>query len=118
MAFDEQLANRIREKLSSLKAEFTEKKIFSGICFLVDDKMICGTHIEKSTGQSVLMCRISQEEAEKSLELPYVRPMDFTGRPMKGYVFVEEQGIETHHELEKWLKLCLAFNPLAKKSKK
>lgn len=118
MAFNEHQAQRIRDSLLLLNVEFSEKKMFGGICFLVDNKMICGTHIDKESGDSFLLCRISEDEGHKALELPYVQHMNFTGKPMKGYIFVTEAGIETKNELTKWLKLCLEFNPFAKKSKK
>lgn len=118
MAYDENQAQRIRENLSGMHVDFSEKKMFSGICFMVDEKMCCGTHIDKSTGQSLLLCRISEEEANKALEIPHVQPMNFTGKPMKGFIFVDELGLETQGDLQKWLNLCLEFNPLAKKSKK
>ena len=68
MAYDENQAQRIREVLTDLNSVFSEKKMFSGICFMVDEKMCCGTHIDKSSGQSLLLCRISESVAEKALE--------------------------------------------------
>ena len=105
MAYDESLAQRIREVFFRLKVPFFEKKMFSGVCFMVDDKMCCGTHIDKVTH-------------EKALELPFVLPMNFTGKPMKGYIYVSEEGIETQKDLTYWIQLCVDFNPIAKKSKK
>lgn len=118
MAYDEMLASRIREGLFNLNADFSEKKMFSGICFMVDDKMCCGTHIDKSNGESLLLCRVSEEVAGASMELPHVLPMNFTGKPMKGYIYIAEAGIESQKELAKWLQLCLEFNPMAKSAKK
>lgn len=118
MAYSESQAQKIRESLFSAGAFFTEKKMFSGICFMVDDKMCCGTHIDKKSGQSLLLCRLSEEEADLALEKPHVQPMMFTGKAMKGFIFVEEAGVESLRDLDHWIRLCLAYNPLAKKSKK
>ncbi len=118
MAYDESLAERIREIFFRLKIPFFEKKMFSGVCFMVDDKMCCGTHIDKVTQENLLLYRISETEAEKAKELPFVLPMNFTGKPMKGYIYVSEEGIETQKDLTYWIQLCVDFNPMAKRSKK
>ena len=58
------------------------------------------------------------KQTEKALELSFVLPMNFTGKPMKGYIYVSEEGIETQKDLTYWIQLCVDFNPIAKKSKK
>jgi hypothetical protein len=63
------------------------------------------------------MCRIGEEMQQKSLLMPHVKPMNFTGRAMKGYVFIEPQGIDLDNDLDYWIKACIAFNPLAKSSR-
>lgn len=118
MAYNEESAQSIRQVLLEKGADFTEKKMFSGICFLVDDKMCCGTHIDKKTGGDMLLCRIGESVYEHALEQPGCIPMEFTGKPMKGFVFLTEEGIRSRQDLEKWIQLCLDFNPLAKKNKK
>jgi len=118
MAYDEMLAQRIREVFFRLNVPFLEKKMFSGVCFLVDNKMCCGTHIDRSTQESLLLSRISEAEAIKAIELPFVLPMNFTGKPMRGYIYVCEEGIESLKGLNFWIQLCLNFNPSAKKSRK
>lgn len=118
MPYNETFAIRIRNVFYEKNKAFTEKKMFSGICFMVDDKMCCGTHLDKKTNEDVLMCRIGESEYEKALENDNCIPMEFTGKPMKGYVYVTENGIKNPKDLEYWLQLCLDFNPLAKKSKK
>jgi len=118
MAFNENSLNRIREILLEKGVEFSEKKMFSGVCIMVDDKMCCGTHIDKKTNADLLLCRIGAEDYEKALEHPDCMPMEFTGKPMKGYVFVTENGFNTKQKLSGWLQLCLTFNPTAKSSKK
>lgn len=118
MAYSEEKADRIRTVLAEKGIAFTEKKMFSGICFMVDDKMCCGTHTDKKMGEELLLCRIGEEAYEKSLETEHCIPMEFTGKPMKGFVFVTENGCNTPKKLAHWVQLCLDFNPLAKKSKK
>lgn len=118
MAFNETTAQRIRDYFQHKGVDFYEKKMFSGVCFMVDDKMCCGTHIDKNTGEDLLLCRIGDEVHAKALKMDHVIPMEFTGKPMKGYVFVTENGHKKDHDLTHWLQLCLDFNPLAKASKK
>jgi len=117
MAFNEKTAQRIREILLSKGANFTDKTMFSGICFMVDNKMCCGTHIDKKTDEEYLLCRIGEKAYENAIEKDYVIPMNFTGKSMKGYIFVVEPGFKSKKDLSYWLQLCLDFNPLAKASK-
>jgi hypothetical protein len=118
MAFNENTVQRIREFFQQKNADFYEKKMFSGVVFMVDDKMCCGTHIDKETGEDFLLCRIGEQAYSKALEMENVIPMEFTGKAMKGYVFVTENGHKSAKDLKHWLQLCLDFNPLAKASKK
>lgn len=118
MPYSETTAQRIREFFLNKGILFTEKKMFSGICFMVDNKMCCGTHIDKHSGEDVLMCRIGDAAYESALEKNNVIPMEFTEKAMKGYVYVTEAGIKNQKDLAYWLQVCLDFNPLAKASKK
>lgn len=118
MAFSEEKADRIRTFLLEKGIQFSEKKMFSGICFMVDDKMCCGTHTDKKMGEELLLCRIGEAAYDTALNHEHCIPMEFTGKPMKGFVFVTEKGCDTPKKLAHWLQLCLDFNPLAKKSKK
>ncbi|MGB5271046.1 TfoX/Sxy family protein [Eudoraea sp.] len=118
MAYDEYLADRIGQIFKSLGADFTIKKMMGGLLFSVDDKMLCGIHIDKKYGDSLLMARIGEEAYTKEIEKAECLPMDFTGRPMKGYIYVTPDGWDLDEDLEYWIKLTLAFNPLAKASKK
>lgn len=118
MAYDEQLAQRIKNSLHKLGAEFTSKNMMGGHVFQVDHKMLCGIHIDKKYGDSLLMVRIGEDAYVKEIERPECLPMDFTGRPMKGYVFVTPDGIMSDTQLEYWLQRALDFNPMAKASKK
>ena len=118
MAYSEDLANQIREIFFQKKVEFSEKKMFSGICFMVDDKMCCGTHFDKKIGEDVILCRIGEDAYEPALEKPGCIPMEFTGKPMKGFVFVTKEAFADLPQVTQWVQLCLDYNPKAKKSKK
>ena len=118
MAYDEFLADRVRNILGEKQVHFSELKMMGGLCFKVDNKMLCGIHIDKKYGDSLLMARIGESAYEKELSKEECLPMDFTGRPMKGYVFVTPDGFDTDINLDYWLDLCIAFNPLAKSSKR
>ncbi len=118
MAYDEKTVGRIRKVLQSKGVEFEEKKMFSGVCFMVDEKMCCGSHIDKKSGENFLLCRLGEEATQKALEGSDCIPMEFTGKAMKDYVFVLESGIRDQKSLEGWIQQCLDYNPKAKKSKK
>lgn len=118
MAYNELTAARIRNALQKQSAAFTEKKMFSGICFMVDDKMCLGTHFDKKLDSEVLLCRMSEADCQIALMNPQVVPMEFTGRAMKGYVFVKAPAYAQDTELDHWVGRCLAFNPMASRSKK
>lgn len=118
MAYNEATVQRIREVLLEKGVNFSEKKMFSGVCFMVDEKMCCGTHIDKKTSEEFLLCRVGDEAYATALEDPACIPMAFTGKPMKGYVFVLPDGTRTQANLARWLQLCLDFNPIAKRSKR
>jgi TfoX/Sxy family transcriptional regulator of competence genes len=112
MAYDNHLAERISNIFSSNKLVTEEKKMMGGLCYMLDDKMCCG--IVKNE----LMARIGPDNYEEALKMPGCKKMNFTGRPMKGYVFVDPEAIDTEVQLEYWVNLCIDFNPLAKSSKK
>ena len=82
----------------------TGKKMFGGLAF-----MYRGHRLEGILGDS-LMARIGQTEYADALKHPHIREMDFTGEPMKGYVYVDPAGIESDTDLRKWVKLCIRFN--------
>ena len=118
MAYDEFLADRIRRVFKEKRVKFTEKKMFGGLCFMVDDKMCIGLDQEKTKSENRVMARVGELVYEDSLKKKGARPMTFTGRPMKGYVFIDPIGVDSDKDLEYWVQLCLDFNPLAKQSKK
>ena len=112
MTYDEHLADRISMVLKEKHISFEEKKMMGGLSFMVDNKMCIGVVNDK------LMARIDPEIYEQSLKIEGCHEMDFTGRPMKGFVFVEPEAIDSDKDLEYWVELCLDFNPKAKRSKK
>lgn len=112
MAYDEFLADRIRSSLANREVDFTEKKMMGGLAFMVDQKMCVGIVKDR------LMARIGPDRYEEALEMNYVEPMNFTGRPLSGYVFIDQDGLESENDFEDWIQQCLDFNPLAKASKK
>lgn len=112
MAYDEDLAGRIRSVFGEKGVRFEQKKMMGGLCFLVEDKMCAGVVKDR------LMARIGPEIYATALTKKGCRAMDFTGKPMKGFVFVEPGGIEKEEDLEYWLQLSLDYNPIAKSSKK
>ncbi len=111
MAYNEQLNNRIREALMHLP-NVEEKYMFGGVCYMVDGKMCIGIAGDE------MMCRIGPDRYEESLERNGCREMVFTGKPMKGYVFVSEEGMKTKKDFQHWIDLCLHFNKQVKASKK
>lgn len=111
MAYDEHLADRIAQALKSDNRDFTEKKMFGGLCFLVKDKMCMGI-----VGNQ-LMARIDPADYDKYLQEPGVGPMTFSGKAMKGFLYVQPEAIDQDEDLTLWVRRCLDFNPFAKSSK-
>ncbi len=112
MAYDEFLAERIQRVYEEKRMPYIAKRMFGGICFLVDDKMCAGVLKQD------LMVRIDPQINEEQLSKPGARPMDFTGKSMKGFILVDPVNIDMDEDLEYWLNLALEFNPRAKASKK
>jgi TfoX/Sxy family transcriptional regulator of competence genes len=111
MAYNEKLADRIREELVSVP-KVEEKKMMGGLTFMVNGKMCVGIIANE------MMCRIDPDLHETTVEKTGCRTMDFTKRPMKGYVMVDDTGMKTKKEFDYWINLCLDFNKRAKSSKK
>ncbi|QRM90095.1 hypothetical protein FG167_12910 [Lacinutrix sp. WUR7] len=101
MAYNEQLANRIKEQLRYYSEAFTEKKMFGGISFLYQGKMTVGVMKQD------LMVRIIADKMEIELAKDFVRPMDFTKKPIKEFVYVSLNGIKTETQLLHYLELGL-----------
>ena len=102
MAYDEKLAERIRRALGGRRS-VSEKKMFGGLAFLVDRKMLCGVVKDD------LMVRVGPERYGEALCRPHARPMDFTGRPMKGFVFVGPAACSTEEAVAAWVELGAEF---------
>ena len=102
MPYDEGLAERLREVFFD-RPDVTEKKMFGGIAFMLRGHMCCG--IVKET----LMARVGPDQYQSALKRPHAREMDFTGKPMKGFVFVNPEGFEDDDELHDWVSLCENF---------
>ena len=98
MAYDEQLATRIREILGE-STGITEKKMFGGVCFLMNGKMICGVRNDD------LIAKIGKDNHEKMANRKHVRPFDFTGKAMKGIVYVAQAGLKTKRDLTGWIEM-------------
>ena len=112
MAYDEHLADRIAHILDDKGVEFEEKKMMGGLCFMVDGKMCIGISKDE------MMARIGPDAYEDALKKPGCKEMKFTGRAMKGFVFIEPEALVEKGDLTYWVDLCLIFNPQAKSSKK
>lgn len=102
MAYDEELAERIRNALGS-RSDITEKKMFGGLAFLCSERMCCGV-----TGHD-LVVRVRAKELPRVRTSRHVRPMDFTGRPLRGFVYVAPGGYQTAEALQSWIERALRF---------
>ena len=102
MAYDEGLAHRIREVLVD-RDDVVEKKMFGGLAFMVSGYMCCGVL------DDTLMARVGPGQYESALRRPHARKMDFTGRPMKGFLYVSPAALELDEELAGWVNLCETF---------
>ena len=111
MAFDEALAERIRQKLAGIRG-VEEKKMMGGLTFMLHDKMCLGIVKDE------LMCRIDPAIHDEVIKKKGCRTMDFTNRPMKGFIFVDQSGMKSEKEFNYWVELALDFNRNAKPSKK
>src|SRR5210317_561585 len=96
MAYNEKIETRIKAIVFGWK-NTQDKKMFGGICHLLNGNMFCGVHKE------FLILRLGQDKAEDALKLPHIRPFDITGRPMKGWVMVAQGGFKSDKELKNWL---------------
>ena len=102
MAYDEGVAERIRELFAD-RRDVEEKKMFGGIAFMLRGHMCVGVVNE------VLMARVGPDQYEDALQRPHARQMDFTGKPMKGFLYVDPAGFESDGALRAWIELCQRF---------
>jgi TfoX/Sxy family transcriptional regulator of competence genes len=102
MAYDEGLAERIREVLEN-NPDIKEKKMFGGLAFMLQGNMACGLISDE------LLVRVGADNYTKTLAMPHTREMNFTGKPMKGFIMVEAEGYEDDKALAKWVKQGLDY---------
>ena len=102
VAYDEALAERIRALLRN-RRDVAERQMFGGVAFMMRGRMGCG--IVGST----LMVRVDPTDADRLLRAPHARPMDFTGRPMRGFLFVDPPGVATAAGLRAWIRRAAAW---------
>jgi TfoX/Sxy family transcriptional regulator of competence genes len=102
MAYDEQLAHRVRAAVAD-RDDINEKPMFGGLCMLAHGNMFAGVQGD------TLMLRVGPKKYEYALGRPHARLMDFSGRPMRGYVYVDPPGVENEAQLREWVGLSLAF---------
>jgi TfoX/Sxy family transcriptional regulator of competence genes len=100
VAYDEKLAARVRRLLAD-RADVSERSMFGGLTFMVAGHMCCGVNKDE------LIVRLAPDEAERALKRPHARPMDFTGRPMTGFVTVRQDGLKGA-ALKRWVGLAVA----------
>ncbi|MGE5107519.1 MAG: TfoX/Sxy family protein [Sphingobacteriales bacterium] len=112
MAYNEKIADRTREIIAETHKNVEEKAMFGGLCFMVNNKMCVGVEKER------LMVRLDPAKFDEVIQREGCKPMDFTGKVMKGFVFVDTDVLNTKKKLEYWIKLALEFNKIAKPSKK
>ncbi len=103
MAYDEGLAQRIREIIADYPADVHEKKMFGGLAFMVNGHMCVGVT------NSDLMARVGPEQYAAALELPHARKMDFTGKPLTGFVYVGDAGVAADDDLMAWIERSYGF---------
>ena len=102
MAYDEKLAQRIRLQLGNRRG-ISERKMFGGMAFMLDGKMCCGVL------DSNLVARLSVDDCAAALRTPHVRPMDFTGKPLKGFLYVGAAALRSDAALRSWVEHCVTF---------
>lgn len=102
MAYDEELAHRVRRALGSLD-NITERKMFGGLAFMLNGNMCCG--VDKSN----LVVRTGPDHYEEALQRPNARVFDLTGRPMRGFVYVDEEGLGEDSALQDWVNSAVTF---------
>lgn len=112
MATDTYLLDRMRMVLKEKHALWTEKRMFGGDCFLVDDKMCFATI------KGGILARVGPNNIDELTAKPCAEQMIHGGRIMTGYLFIEPDGYDLDDDLEFWIEKCLEFNPLANSNKK
>jgi hypothetical protein len=108
MAFSEHQADRIRKRLNGI--QYIEKKMMGGLIFMVRDAMCVGLDFDKKNNQDRLMVRVGQLDYENLLHQKGSSKMDFTGKVMRGFLFIEPSGFDLEEDLDFWISKALEFN--------
>ena len=109
MAYSEYLADRIRQRLSKVNLT-AEKKMMGGLIFMVNDKMCVGLDIDKSTGSDRLMVRVGKANHDQLIFKKGSREMNFTGKVMRGFLFIDSYGFDSEKDFDFWIEKALEFN--------
>lgn len=117
MAYDEYLVERLASSFRRRGVAFTTKKMMGGMLFMVDDKMCVGLNRDKITSQDRMMVRVGELAQDMCMKRTGCRKMEFTGRPMRGFVYVDPEGFDLDEDWEFWVEKALEYNPIAKRSK-
>ena len=117
MAYDQGFAERVRLAFADHDVIAIEKKMMGGLCFMVKDKMCVGVDKDKQ-GEDRLMVRLDPNDYENWLAQPGARAMDFTGRPMKGFIYLSADAVGEDVGLDLWISRALDYNPKAKPGRK
>ena len=102
MAFDATLVKRI-DSLLRRRRGITQKRMFGGLCFLVDGKMVCGVERDR------MVVRVGPDRYDALLKEPHVKPMDFTGRPLRGFLYVLPEGLKRPAQLKRWVDTSFTY---------
>jgi TfoX/Sxy family transcriptional regulator of competence genes len=111
MAYSEFLADRVRQRMANA-GKVEEKKMMGGLIFMVNNKMCLGISIDKKTQDDQLMVRVGKLPYEELLGKKGSRPMDFTGKEMRGFLFIDPEGFDADDDLDFWVNRGLEFNNL------
>src|SRR5210317_1692899 len=109
MAYNEYQADRVRQRLSSVNLT-EEKKMMGGLIFMVNDKMCVGLDIDKNTGNDRLMVRVGKAKHDQLIFKKGSREMDFTGKVMRGFLYIDPEGFDAEDDLDFWIEKALHFN--------
>jgi TfoX/Sxy family transcriptional regulator of competence genes len=104
VAYDERLADELRERLAAVDGEVTEKKMFGGLAFMVDGNLTVA-----ASRRGGLLVRTDPADAEEVASLPGVEPMENSGRPMPGWFFIDADALDSESALDSWVSRALAF---------
>lgn len=111
MAYSEFLADRVRSRLTN-SGQIEEKKMMGGLIFMVNGKMCVGVDIDKKKNVDRLMVRVGKLPYQDLLERDGSHPMDFTGKPMRGFLFIDPEGFDSEEDLDFWITKALQFNTM------